>query len=69
MGISGHKTRSVFDRDDIVTEDDLASAMDKVNVHLDAQPKKAANVVPLKKRTAKVLPTQPFRRQSANEKP
>ncbi len=56
MGISGHKTRSVFDRYDIVTEDDLASAMDKVNVHFDAQPKKAANVVPLKKRTAKVLP-------------
>jgi integrase len=48
MSISGHKTRSVFDRYDIVTEDDLARAMDRVNVHLDAQPQTAANVVPLR---------------------
>ncbi len=55
MNLSGHKTRSVFDRYDIVTEDDLARAMDRVSVHLDAQPKTAATVVPFK-RTAHVLP-------------
>lgn len=56
MNITGHKTRSVFDRYDIVTEDDLARAMDRVNVHLDAQPKTAATVIPLKKKTAHVVP-------------
>jgi integrase len=55
MAVTGHKTASIFRRYDIVTEDDLAVAMDRVSEHLAAQPKKTANVVPLK-RTAHVEP-------------
>ena len=55
MAVTGHKTASIFRRYDIVTEDDLAVAMDRVNEHLAAQPKKPATVVPLN-RTAHVQP-------------
>jgi integrase len=58
MAVTGHKTASIFRRYDIVTEDDLARAVDSVNTHLEAQPKKTpANVVPIKKSdTAHVQP-------------
>jgi hypothetical protein len=49
MKISGHKTRAVFDRYDIVTEDDVADAIERVSHHLAAQPRTAANVVPFKR--------------------
>ena len=38
MGISGHKTRAVFDRYNIVSESDLRVAMRKTQQYLNAAP-------------------------------
>jgi len=49
MTISGHKTRSTFDRYNIITEEAVARALDDVSDHLAAQPATVAVVVPLKR--------------------
>jgi integrase len=41
MALSGHKTRAIFDRYNIVSEADLTAAADRLHQHLHAQPKTA----------------------------
>jgi hypothetical protein len=49
MTISGHKTRSVFDRYNIVSPNDLREAAERRTRYAEEQEEKARKVVPLKK--------------------
>ena len=54
MKISGHKTRSIFDRYDIISDKDIKEAAGKVENYLNGQKEalieRQDKVVPLKKR-------------------
>ncbi len=50
MAISGHKTRSIFDRYNIVSEDDLADAMERTHAYVEQARREAPRVRPLEVR-------------------
>jgi hypothetical protein len=52
MAISGHRTRAVFDRYNIVSEDDLRTAVKKTNAYLIAAPKQSVATFPARERAA-----------------
>ena len=52
MAISSHRTRSIFDRHNIVSEDDLRTAVKKTNAYLRATPKQNVTAFPVRKRAA-----------------
>ncbi len=45
LSLSGHKTRDIFDRYNIVSEADLADAARRLHAHLEKQPKSSAIAV------------------------
>jgi integrase len=48
MRISGHRTRAIFDRYNIVSEDDLRTAVQKTSAYVEGLPS-SSTVVPLKR--------------------
>jgi len=50
MAVSGHRTRAIFDRYNIVNEDDLAAAVERTDAYVSERREAGRRVVPLEAR-------------------
>jgi hypothetical protein len=65
MAISGHKTRSVFDRYNSVSEEDLAAAVDRTNAYVAQAQEEPSRVLAV----CAAVPWPDLRERNAHDRP